>query len=568
MITSLTLPLHFDPVRLRADLALVRDDEWLPHFNENDYGGQWRGAALRSLGGAANQLASPPGAPVETFADTDLLRRCPYFREVLAAFPCPLKTVRLLSLAPGSFVREHRDRDLNVEHGEMRIHVPVRTSQDIESGVEFYLGGERLHLEEGCCYYLNVGRPHRVRNRSSDDRVHLIIDIAVNEWAGNLVKQGLEVARLPPRPRGFEDFRSRVLCDNSLAEKLHAAPDLATLQRDAVALGRQLGCDFEPHEIGCCMSAGEARDWDLCGWAPVAARIHDGEAMADWVYFGQRRFTEPFFEESVRLALGNPFAKLFRLEAGVRRPQRAGRAGLEPAGFIFHMSRCGSTLVTRALAALPRVVAISEAAPIHAMIRTGRSAHVRDIVLALGRPRVGGENRYFIKFDAWEIHQLPLIREAFPDTPWIFVYRDPLEVLMSQLRTPGMHCLPGALDPATLGMTFADITLRREEWCARVLARFLRSALDHRADPAGMFVDYRDLPKAIWEGIAKHFSTEFDEEELRQMRETVQFHAKLPELRFAPDSDDKQREASPEVRAIATELLEPLYRELRRVSEQ
>jgi hypothetical protein len=219
------------------------------------------------------------------------------------------------------------------------------------------------------------------------------------------------------------------------------------------------------------------------------------------------------------------------------------------------------------LAALPRVVAISEAPPIHEMVQSGRTDWVRDIILTLGRPRVGGpcrkEDRYFIKFDAWEIRKLAVVRAAFPDTPWIFVYRDPLEVLMSQVRLPGMHALPGALDPAILGMTLDNITLSREEWCARVLAGFLRSALEHRDDPAGMFLDYRDLPAAIWGSVAQHFRMEFDDREMELLRDAVQFHAKIPQQRFAADSGDKQREASPAVRALAQTMLEPLYRELR-----
>ena len=52
--------------------------------------------------------------------------------------------------------------------------------------------------------------------------------------------------------------------------------------------------------------------------------------------------------------------------------------------------------------------------------------------------------------DAWQIHSLPLIRAAFPDTPWVFVYRDPLEVMVSQLARPGTLNIPGALDPEIL----------------------------------------------------------------------------------------------------------------------
>src|SRR5206468_1319466 len=48
--------------------------------------------------------------------------------------------------------------------------------------------------------------------------------------------------------------------------------------------------------------------------------------------------------------------------------------GLRPNGFIFHVSRCGSTLVSQMLAALAQNVVISEAPPIDAVVR---ACHVR-----------------------------------------------------------------------------------------------------------------------------------------------------------------------------------------------
>src|SRR5579883_3353608 len=148
MISSLQLPMRFEPELLRRDLSAVEAGEWTKHYNQADYGGDWRGAALRSKSGNTRELF----AGAAEFQDTPLLDACPYFREVMAAFDCPLKSVRLLSLAPGSFIREHTDDSLDFEDGEVRIHIPVQTNAD----VEFYVAGERLLLEEGGSYYLNV----------------------------------------------------------------------------------------------------------------------------------------------------------------------------------------------------------------------------------------------------------------------------------------------------------------------------------------------------------------------------------------------------------------------------
>jgi aspartyl/asparaginyl beta-hydroxylase len=173
----LQLPFHFDPTRLAADLAQVAPAEWIPHMNRRHYEGQWSGAALRSIGGSATNIV--PDAPgLQTFRDTALLGRCAYFREVLAVFRCPLRAVRLLRLHTGSHIAEHVDHALDFEDGEVRIHIPIITSE----GVQFFLDGSRLVMAPGECWYTNVNLPHSVVNEGSVDRIHLVIDCQVDDW--------------------------------------------------------------------------------------------------------------------------------------------------------------------------------------------------------------------------------------------------------------------------------------------------------------------------------------------------------------------------------------------------
>ena len=83
-----------------------------------------------------------------------------------------------MKLHAGAEIREHRDHDLCFEDGEVRFHVPVVSSPD----VYFYLDGERVVMDEGECWYLNLSLPHRVLNQGATDRVHLVIDCKVNAW--------------------------------------------------------------------------------------------------------------------------------------------------------------------------------------------------------------------------------------------------------------------------------------------------------------------------------------------------------------------------------------------------
>lgn len=188
MIDRLKLPFQFDPARLQADLEVLSADDWVPHFNRSYYEGDWSGVALRSVGGVARQLYPDPAAQTP-FADTPILARCPYVQTVLATLQCPLQAARFLKLRAGSSIREHRDYKLDYEDGEIRIHVPVVTNP----AVEFYLNRQRLIMQPGEAWYLNLSLPHQVINHSATDRVHLVIDCVVNDWLRDLFEAATQI---------------------------------------------------------------------------------------------------------------------------------------------------------------------------------------------------------------------------------------------------------------------------------------------------------------------------------------------------------------------------------------
>ena len=179
----LRLPFDFDPMGLAGDLAGIGEDEWVPHFNQFDYEGDWSGVALRSTSGQARQLYPDPSK--SEYLNTPVLARSPYLRSVLDTFHCPVLAARLLRLAPGSKIREHRDHCLSLEDGEFRVHVPVQTSPE----VIFLLAGEPVPLTSGTSWYLNVNHPHSVDNGSSQPRVHLVFDCVVNPWVLKIIAE-------------------------------------------------------------------------------------------------------------------------------------------------------------------------------------------------------------------------------------------------------------------------------------------------------------------------------------------------------------------------------------------
>jgi hypothetical protein len=314
----------------------------------------------------------------------------------------------------------------------------------------------------------------------------------------------------------------------------------------------------------------------LKGWTPARVKWSGGRPVIDWCYTGDRRFTEPFFENTLQHCLRRPFALLFRHETPIEtlRDLHAARPGLAPTGFLFHMSRCGSTLASQMLAALPQNLVLSEPGPVDAILRTRlrdgappdeeRSAWLRWMVSALGQPRTGQEKHLFIKFDCWNVLELPVIRRTFPEVPWVFLYRNPLEVLVSQMRQRGVQMIPGMLEPALFGVDpAAALAMPPEEYCARVLACMCGAALKHgQGDPLGLWLNYRDLPAAVCSTLLDHFGVQFAPADLERMRQVTQFDAKNPSMFFTDDTAAKERAASERVRRLADEMLRSLYREL------
>ena len=184
MSDRVKLDLQFDPRMLQGDLKQLEDEGWIDHFVTQNYEGDWSVIPLRGPADATHPVMMIYSDPTCTeFAGTPFLEKLDYFQTVLETFRCPLHAVRLMKLAPGSRIREHRDYDLAAENGLARLHVPVITNPE----VDFRLNGTRVTMREGECWYLRLSDPHSVVNDGQSDRVHLVIDATVDSWLGDLL---------------------------------------------------------------------------------------------------------------------------------------------------------------------------------------------------------------------------------------------------------------------------------------------------------------------------------------------------------------------------------------------
>ena len=312
----------------------------------------------------------------------------------------------------------------------------------------------------------------------------------------------------------------------------------------------------------------------LSGWVPIRCYWQSDQPMLDWCYLGNHRLTNPFFEYAIEHRLRHPFSLLFRhqTDLGALIDLYEASPGLKPSGFIFHISHCGSTLFSRMFGALDRNIVISEPGVLELAFRTypryrlfsddQRIAFMRWIVNALGQKRFGNESGYFIKFESYAILDLPLITRAFPDVPWIFLYREPVPVMVSNLRELSGRSLPGAIDPVILGLDWQSVSFMRfEEYVAVTINRMCQAAVNY-AGPGGLLINYTQLPEAVWSQVLPFLGLEYSSDDIARMKNISRFNAKQPDAKYVDDTETKKGQASPFVLEMADKWITPVYQEL------
>lgn len=319
---------------------------------------------------------------------------------------------------------------------------------------------------------------------------------------------------------------------------------------------------------------------------PVRLTWEGSEPVA-WCYdFRDLAFTDPFFDHTCqRLCRQEPGIELVDISLAELLDETANDLRLEPSGFLFHMSRCGSTAVSWTLSTSDRTLVLAEPGPVNDLLNAPPEIdgpvlerHLRDLLSLLGRPRRTGEERYVVKFSSILSTHLPLIRAAFPDTPWGFVFRDPVEVMVSVLERPAGFLRRKANRPerAAGWLQIAPETIPAmtdEEYVARILARFIECALQEseRGRPGRhRMVDYASLPGAIWNEVAPLFGIGLDPGTETRMRERSSINSKDRSgvACFQADSDWKAQRAGRRIREEAERWADAPYQRLRQRARQ
>lgn len=248
------LPVTVDLSLLLQALAAIEDGAWRGHFNTAYFTGDWSGVALISAADALTELSSGIAAPVQ---------RAPWlndrrWQQALQDLPLDIVSARLLRLGPGGQIHEHRDYDLDGENADLRLHIPLLSAP----AVDFWLDGQRMPMAAGECWFLDLARPHRVDNRGSSARVHLVLDCRPGAWLEQMIADGLPDTPQPDaQDSALQRFHRLLTMDHSLSATLQALHDPEAFISQTLVLAAERGLSFSREELYAAMRKGR-RSWN------------------------------------------------------------------------------------------------------------------------------------------------------------------------------------------------------------------------------------------------------------------------------------------------------------------
>ncbi|WP_316805486.1 hypothetical protein [Pedobacter nototheniae] len=290
----------------------------------------------------------------------------------------------------------------------------------------------------------------------------------------------------------------------------------------------------------------------LKNWIPYKLNYDSGVWDINWLDLSDHKITEPFFDETISIC------RFKMLNRSKYWPQSSTEfltesskliEGITPVSFIFHVSRCGSTLLSQLLSTRKENIVIAEA-PVIDEILTGqlRDERLSDEQIEewlkatlnlLGQKRTGDEKHFFIKLDSWHIHFYDKLRKWFPNTPFYFLSRAPQAIIASHAKRRGIHSVPGMVSAKLLKIELNELHNQDFNfYTSEVLKQYYFSLLD--IAKAGHALDYFFDYSWGMERMAENF---FDVIGLKNEQDAsvlarLKYHSKYPNQVFAEEKSN------------------------------
>jgi hypothetical protein len=270
-------------------------------------------------------------------------------------------------------------------------------------------------------------------------------------------------------------------------------------------------------------------------WLPV--KWLADEKLLRWMRFDEKPFSEPFFDETItrnRLLFDVNRQKRQSVTTASWLLQHAETAA-PPDLLIFHVSRCGSTLLAQMLGADAGMQVLAEVPLLDELLMQAAASPLPEnvaLVRAAAHLLRRGKQRLIIKTDCWHLLHFSLLRRIWPQVPAVVLYRHPSEILRSHRKLPGIQTIPGYL--SAMQLPGINRTLHPDPYFAQLLSAFFNTIIQLKNENAAILpLSYATAPEQLALQTAAYAGIELSEEHHAQLKHRAQFNAKKPGQVFA-----------------------------------
>lgn len=228
-------------------------------------------------------------------------------------------------------------------------------------------------------------------------------------------------------------------------------------------------------------------------------------------------------------------------------------------------------LLAKVLSSLGRNIVIKEAEPVQQLLdvafeevfKNTRARYFQSLLNIYGHRRLPEHERFFAKFSSNHVKRLEMIRGLYPGVPWLFLYRNPYEIIPTSLDGPAWfirnkNSAEGAFEA---GLPIEAIERMSDlEFSVQVESSNLRIAIENTCDHC-LFVDYTQLWPENLPGILDFFGLDVTREEYDGMAEQFGNYSKSDgeSVPFVPDSAAKRDKVTDKIREAIEKELWGLY---------
>lgn len=207
-----------------------------------------------------------------------------------------------------------------------------------------------------------------------------------------------------------------------------------------------------------------------------------------------------------------------------------------PVGFVFHTSRCGSTLFCQAAKCCRKLHVLSEPPIINAVLDVELDMQWQDrlhlLQKAIGVMAACGASSTeltLIKTRSWNVLWLKLFENAFPDTKAIFMYRDLIEIVSSIQKAPPGWLRGLEVFASFLGVPSKDIEDLKHAplfaKCEFMVENFRQSARGS-SGLINQWLAYNDIKDKFFEVLGGIWGIELAIEERLCVTDSFKFYSK------------------------------------------